>query len=240
MTAQTVKAFVQDAYQLVSASSPTVPLQGDDMSKGIFFLNELLLSYSGTGLMLTIAKEVVYNLSINQSVITFGDASYVPTPDVTAGRLANMQNAWLLLDGVTYPLVDESRNVFLASYKYDPQVGLPRFAIIYNQTDLTTMRIYPGASQGYELHVYGKFELSTLGPNDTMALVPAYYRRFLKFAVAKDYSVYKGRSNAWTPQLEEMMMDAKKDMESVSSVNLVIQTENESLLNGSWRVRAGV
>lgn len=237
---QTVKEFISDSYQLVSASSPTVPLHGNDTFYGLSVLNRLIKAYSGTGLMLTIAKEVVYTLSINQQTVTFADPSYTPAADVQQGRLANMQNAWLLLDGVTYPLVDESRNVFLASYKYDPQVGLPRFAIIYNQTNLTTMRIYPGASQGYELHVYGKFEMSELDENSTMDDFPGYYIRYLQFALARELAFYKGRSKAWTPDLNNMYIEARNDMESVSSVNLVIQTENESLLNGSWRVRAGV
>lgn len=238
--AETVKEFVQSSYQLVSASSPTVPLQGSDMSTGISLLNQLISAYSSSGLLLTVAKEVVYNLSINQSEITFGSPDYIPLPDVTQGRLANLADIWLLLDGVTYPLIIESRDVFQSSYKYDPQVGLPRFAIVYNETDLTRIRIYPGASQEYELHVYGKFELSILGPNDNMSSLPAYYQRFLKFALAKDISVFKGRTQAWTELLENMYMDAKKDMESVSTVNMVINSENESLLNGSWRVRAGV
>lgn len=237
---QTVKDFVKDSYQLISANSPTVPLQDDDMSKGVKFLNQLLKSYSSTGLLLTIAKEVVYNLSINQSEVTFGDPSYMPTPDVTEGRLANMQDAWLLLDNVTYPLINEDRNVFLSSYKYDPQVGLPRFAILFNQTDLTTMRLYPGASQEYELHVYGKFELPLLTENSDMSSLPVYYTRYLQFALARDLAFYKGRSAAWTPDLKEMLLEAKQDMESVSTVNVVIQSQNESLLNGSWRVRAGV
>lgn len=240
MASESIKEFITDSYQIISANSPTVPLQGDDMSKGVKFLNQLLKAYSGTGLMLTISKEVIYDLSIGQSLITFGDASYIPTPDVTDGRLANLENAWLLLDGVTYPLVDESRNVFLASYKYDPQVGLPRFCIIYPQTDLTTMRIYPGASQTYELHVYGKFELPLLTENSDMSSLPIYYRRYLQIGLAKELAFYKGRASAWDDKLEAWYMDSKKDMESVSSVNLVVQTENESLLNGSWRVRAGV
>ena len=53
---QTVKQFLTDSYQLISANTPTVPLQGNDMSKGLQFLNQLLTSYSATGLMLTIAK----------------------------------------------------------------------------------------------------------------------------------------------------------------------------------------
>src|ERR1700687_5209976 len=109
---ETVKDFVKDSYQLVSANTPTVPLQGYDMSNGIKRLNYLMSAYSGTGLMLTVAKEVVYTLSINQSIITFGDPTFLPTPNVTAGRLANAADVWLLLDGVTYPLVIESRDVF--------------------------------------------------------------------------------------------------------------------------------
>jgi hypothetical protein len=238
--AQTVKGFVQDSYQLVSSSSPTVPLHGDDMLKGVQFLNEWLNSSSATGLMTTIAKEITFPLPIAQQAVTFGSPTYVPTPDVTAGRLSNLQNAWLELDGVTYPLIDESRNTFWSSYKYDPQVGLPRFVIVTNEVDLTRMRFYPAASQVYTVHVYGKFQLPDLTENDTMALLPTYYIRYLRLALAKDFSVYKGRTQAWNQQLESMLIKAEQDMMSVSSVNLNIETEQESYLNGAWRIRAGV
>jgi len=237
---QTVKQFVTDAYQLISANSPTVPLQGNDMLKGVQFLNELIQSYSGTGLMTTISKEISYQLSIGQSEITFADPDYTPAADVQEGRLANTQNVYLLLENVTYPLIIQNRNSFLSSYKFDPQIGLPRFAIIYNEVDVTRMRIYPGASQAYELRVYGKFELPEYTENDDLSNLPLYYNRYLKFALARDLAMYKGRAEAWTDKLELMYVQAKMDMESVSTTNLVIETENESLLNGAYRVRAGV
>lgn len=240
MPAQTVKGFVQDSYQLISASSPTVPLHGDDMSKGVQFLNELLDAYSSSGLLTPIAQLVTFILPIGQQFITFGRPDYVPTPDVTVGRLSNLQNAWLELDNVTYPLIDESRNTFYASYKFDPQVGLPRFVIITNELELTRMRFYPAASQQYTVNVYGKFQLNNVTENDTMALIPTYMIRFLRLALAKDLSIYKGRMNAWNEQLEAMLVQAQQDIYSASSMNLNIETEQESYLNGSWRVRAGV
>lgn len=241
MAIQTVKSFVSDSYQLISASSPTVPLYGDDMSKGVQYLNELLNEYSATGLLTPIAKEVVFTLPINQREVTFGAPDYVPTPDVVEGRLSNLQNAWLVLDGVTYPLKDESRNTFFASYKYDPQLGLPRFVIVINETDLTRMRFYPAASQVYEVHVYGKFQQPIdLTENDTMARVPTYMRPFLRFAVAKYICAYKGRSRAWNDFLEGQLVKFEQDIMAVSSVNLNIETEQESYLNGAWRVRSGI
>jgi hypothetical protein len=238
--AQTVKRFVQDAYQLISASSPTVPLHGDDMSKGVQFMNELLKSYSSSGLLLTVAKRVNFVLPIAQRFVTFGDPTYVPTPDVPNGRLANLENAWLTLDGVEYPLIDESRNVFYGSYKYAPQQGLPRFIIITNDTNLTTMQFYPSASQQYDVTVYGKFELPYVTENDDMSALPLYYYRYLRFALARELAYYKGRSSAWDEKLEAMFQEAKDEMESASTINLVIDTANESYLNGSWRVRAGI
>lgn len=237
---QTVKEFVTDSYQLISASTPTVPLQGNDMKKGVQFMNQLLKAYSGTGLMLTVAKEISFTVINGQSEITFADADYPGVADVKEGRLANLADAWLDLQGVTYPLIIENRDVFLGSYKYDPQLGLPRFVIIYNETDLTRLRIYPGASQVYDLHVYGKFELRSLTENDDMSILPAYYTLFFQFAVAKYLAAFKGRAAAWTDFLEGQYLDAKKDMESVSTVNVVIQSANESMLNGYWRVKAGV
>lgn len=238
--AQTVKAFVQDSYQLVSASSPTVPLHGDDVKKGVQFMNELLNYYSTTGLLTPIAREVTFTLPIAQEFITFGSASHVPTPDVTEGRLSNLQNIWLVLDNVTYPLIIENRNVFYQSYKFDPQLGLPRFAIVTNEVDLTTIRFYPAASQVYTVHVYGKFQLPDLTENDTMAILPTYMIRFLRLALAKDLSIYKGRVQAWNQQLEDMLVQAEQTIMAASSINLNIETEQESYLNGAWRVRAGV
>lgn len=238
--AQTVKEFVTDSYQLVSASSPTSSLHGNDMSKGVQFLNELLASLSGTGLMITVAKQVDFTMSIGQQYVTFADATYTPAADVQEGRLANLQNAWLTLQGVTYPLVDESRNVFFDSYKYNPQQGLPRFCIITNEVDITRMRIYPAPSELFSLSVYGKFQLPVLTENSSMSLIPTYLNRWLKVALSKDLAAYKGRAQAWTPFLEDMLIKAELDMQSVSSINLAIQSDHDSYLNGSWRVKAGI
>ncbi len=238
--AQTAKQFVQDAYQLISASSPTVPLQGNDMAKGIHFLNNLLKYYSSSSLMLTISTKIMFTIQIGQLFATFGDPSYVPTPNVTVGRLVNFENAWLELDGVDYPLIDESRNVFFGSYKFFPQLGLPRFVILVNETNLTSMQFYPGPSQQYNVWVYGKFQLAYISENADMSSLPQYYQRFLLFALARDLAFFKGRSVVWDQKLEAMYQEAKDDMESVSSVNLVIDTANESYLNGSWRIRAGI
>jgi hypothetical protein len=238
--AQTVKQFVEDAYQLISANSPTVPLHGNDMQKGIQFLNELLKSYSSSSLALTIAKKVTFNVNIGQQFVTFGDITYVPTPNVTEGRLSNLQRAWLNLDGIDYPLIDESRGVFFGSYKYEPQQGLPRFVIITNDLNLTTMQLYPSPSQLYTLFVYGKFEMPYLTQNDTMQGLPLYYYRYLKIALSRELAYYKGRSSAWDEKLEARYQELRDEIESVSAMDLVIDSANESYLNGSWRLRAGV
>lgn len=238
---QTVKEFISDSFQLVSASSPTVPLYGNDTIFALKLLNKLISYYSGTGLLTTIAKEVVIPLAIGQQNVTFGSPDFTPLPDSTSeGRLSNLQNAWLLLDGVTYPLIDQSRNEFLASFKYDPQLGLPRYCIIYNQTNLTTMRLFPGPSQFFELHVYGKFEPAPLTENSDMSSFPEYFLRFANFALARDLAAYKGRLSAWNQDLRDMYAEAKKDMEANSSINLAIEADLDSSLNGSWRVKAGI
>ncbi len=237
LPSQSIKEFISDSYQLITANSPTVPLHGNDTFFAVKRLNKLISYWSGTGLMTTIAKEVTVPLAIGQQNVTF----YTPLPDSTIeGRLSNLQNAWLLLDGETYPLIDQSRNEFLASFKYDPQLGLPRYCIIYNQTDLTTMRLYPGPSQFFELHVYGKFEPPPLDENSTMTQFPEYFLRFLNFALARDLAAFKGRMSAWTPDLKELYMEAKQEMDANSSINLAIEADLDSSLNGSWRVKAGI
>lgn len=236
----TVRDFIYQAYRLVNAHNPTVPLHGDDQKLGIQVLNQLLNSYASTGLLITIAKEIEIPIVANTEFITCGPSTYLPTPDITLGRLANMENAWLELNGVTYPLIDKSRSVFYSSYKYDPLAALPRFIIVLQETEITTLRIYPKPSQAYNFNLRGKFQLSELTSNSNMNLVPMYFQRFLLFATAKDIAMYTGRSEAWTQVLDQMLEDERLKIESASEVNTSIAGDNAGLLNGAWILRAGV
>lgn len=238
--ATSVKAFVYDAYSLINASHPTTPLQQSDFTNGLRYLNRLLESYSGTALMLTIAAEQDVLINIGQQFVTFAAPNYIPTADVPFGRLANLENAWLTLNGVTYPLNIANRNDFQAAWKYDPLQGLPRFVVFYPQVDVTSLRIYPAPSQQYLLHIYGKYELSSFGPNDTIGSLPNYYELFLLFSLAKQIAMFQGRMEAWTEKLEGMLMKYEADMMSVSSVNLKINDDYDDFLNGSYRVQAGI
>ena len=244
---QSVRSFATDATQLVSAATPTVPLQGNDLSVAITVLNRLMNQYSATGLMITVSKQVDYLLSIGQGTVTIGDASFTPTPDINPvsvptcpGRLANLLNAWITLDNVTYPLIDESRTEFWSSYKYAPLMGLPRYVIVQPETNLTRLQVYPGPSQPYLLSMYGKWQLQSVTANDDMSSLPSYYYMYLQFALAKYWAAYKARMAAWTPELEGMYKELKADMEATSSQNLDININNESWLNGAWRVRSGI
>ena len=247
----TVKDFLKQAYRLINPSNPTVPLQGDDEKLALTVLNQMLESYAATGLLITIANTVYCNVFPANDGVIFTDpaynmSSYVPTPEllnpvqIPSGRLANLDNAWLLLNGVTYPLIPKSRDDYLASWKYDPLKGLPRFIVTFPQTDIVGARLYPAPSQFFEFVARGKFQLPELTATDTMALVPQYSHRYLLLATARDVAMYKGRADAWTPKLEQMYNDAYDLIVSASEVNLSITGDEQSLLNGAWRVRAGI
>ena len=74
----------------------------------------------------------------------------------------------------------------------------------------------------------------------TMANVPLYQYQFLKFALARRLRFFKGRSSAWDASLEAQYEELKDEIESASTIDLVIDSANESYLNGSWRLRAGI
>lgn len=236
----TVKEFITQSYQLISASSPTQSLHGNDFSNGLLILNQLLSSYASTGLMLTIAKTVQTTITNGQQNVICGPDTIIPTPQISIGRLANLNSAWLVLQGVTYPLIQKSRDEFLASFKYEPLSGLPRFIFVFQETEFSDLRLYPSPSQSYELFIRAKFELNQLEATDTMVDLPVYYYRYALLAVARDMALFKGRADAWTPQLEERYKEARDQMEAASEINLTITGETASLLNGAWRVRAGV
>lgn len=236
----TVREFVNQSYRLVSASNPVVPLQTDDQSFAIMITNQLLQYYAATGLMLTIAQTASVDLAIGQEYVVVGPADFSPTPDITLGRLANLDSAWLLLDGVTYPMIDESRDEFLAAWKYDPLQGLPRFIVTFPDTEVVRLRIYPAPSQVFNFNLRGKFQLASVTANDSIDSLPSYYYLYFLYAVARQLAMFKGRADAWTPKLEAIYTELKQTMEAASEVNLSITGDQESMLNGSWRVMAGI
>lgn len=159
---------------------------------------------------------------------------------IKEGRLANLDNAWLVLSGVTYPLIDKSRDEFLAAWKYEPLQGLPRFIITFPETDLVRAQLYPAPSQFYEFFCRGKFQKTPLTSSDDLSGLPQYFIMYLFYAVARDVANFKGRGSAWTPNLENRFQELRAEMEGASEVNLSIAGDEQSLLNGAWRVRAGI
>lgn len=310
----TFRDFAFQMYRLINASNPTVPLHGDDDKLCLQVLNQLMQSYAGSGLMLTIAKTVTCPINIGIHTVRFVDNNYptdttvielvvlttmspsftvadgtlynigeqvtgngIPTLSVIIsidgnlvtlnnsatitgssvltfiqpivipgiifikqGRLANLDNAWLILSGVTYPLIDKSRDEYLAAWKYEPLKGLPRFAITFPDTEYVDIRLYPAPSQFFEFFARCKLQLSEYTKDSDLSNLPQYFVRYLLFATARDVCMYKGRAEAWTQKLELMYQEANEIMVSASEVNLSITGDEQSLLNGSWRVRAGI
>jgi hypothetical protein len=110
----------------------------------------------------------------------------------------------------------------------------------FPETGLVRAQLYPAPSQFYTFFARGKFQLSPLTSNDTLEGLPEYYELFFLYAVAKYVSKFKGRGSAWTPDLEAEYRELKDNMEAASEVNLSISGDEQSLLNGAWRVRAGI
>ncbi len=214
----------------------TIYSVGDGVSGGGIPLGTKILTIVGNVVTMTMNATLT-----GASVLTFSHE--IPTPDVAyirEGRLANLDSAWLVLSGVTYPLIEKSRDEFLAAWKYEPLQGLPRFIITYPDTNFVRAQLYPAPSQFYTFFCRGKFQKLPLTSNDTLDGLPQYQELFLLYAVAKYVSKFKGRSGAWTTDLEADYRELKMQMEAASEVNLSIAGDEQSLLNGAWRVRAGV
>ena len=227
----------------LTAVSPTITVAdgsiysvGDGISGGGIPLLTKILSIVGNVITMTMNATLT-----GASVLTFSHE--IPTPGIVyikEGRLANLDSAWLQLTGVTYPLIDKSRDEFLAAWKYEPLQGLPRFIITYPDTNLVRAQLYPAPSQFFQFFCRGKFQKLPLTANDTLEGLPEYQELFLLYAVAKYVSKFKGRGGAWTDDLEMEYRELKDQMEAASEVNLSIAGDEQSLLNGAWRTRAGI
>ncbi len=244
--------FTDPNYSTVTTTTEIVTLTAASPSftvidSSIYFIGDLV---TGGGIpALTSIISIVGNIITLSADATLSGAHNltfvhdIADPTVAyikQGRLANLDNAWLLLSGVTYPLIDKSRDQYLSAWKYEPLQGLPRFIITFPDTNVVKAQLYPAPSQFYTFNCRGKFQMPILTSNDTLEGLPEYYELFFLYAVAKYVSKFKGRGAAWTPDLEAEYRELKDNMESASEVNLSIAGDEQSLLNGAWRVRAGI
>lgn len=236
VTTQTETVGLTAASPIITVADGTIYSIGDLVSGGGIQPYTYILSIVGNTITLSL------NATLNgNSILTFSHE--IPQPTIAyikQGRLANLDSAWLVLNGVTYPLINKSRDEFLAAWKYEPLQGLPRFIITFPDTDFVRATLYPAPSQSYTFYARGKFQLPRLTVNDDMSLVPEYYHMYFLYAVAKYVSKFKARGSAWTPDLEAEYRELKDNMEAASEVNLSIAGDEQSLLNGAWRVRAGI
>lgn len=244
--------FTQPDYSTVSTLNEIVVLTTASPSftvidSSVYFVGDLVTG-GGIPALTTILSIVGNIITLTADSTVTGNVSLTFTHDVSdptveyikEGRAANLDNAWLLLSGVTYPLIIKSRDQFLAAWKYEPLQGLPRFLITFPETTLVRAQLYPAPSQFYTFFARGKFQKTILTANDTLEGLPDYYELFFLYAVAKYVSKFKARGAAWTDDLEAEYRELKNDMEAASEVNLSIAGDEQSLLNGAWRVRAGI
>lgn len=236
VTTQTETVTLTAASDTIIVADGSIYSVGDGISGGGIPLGTTILDIVVNTITMS------FNATINGlSVLTFSHE--IPTPDIAyikEGRLANLDSAWLQLSGVTYPLIDKSRDEFLAAWKYEPLQGLPRFIITFPDTDYVRAQLYPAPSQFFDFFCRGKFQKLPLTANDTMEGLPDYQELFLLYAVARFVCKFKGRGSAWTPDLENDYRELLAEMEGASEVNLSIAGDEQSLLNGAWRVRAGI
>jgi hypothetical protein len=236
VTTQTETVTLTAASNSITVVDGSIYSVGDGVSGGGIPLGTTISTIVGNVITMSL------NATINgASVLTFSHE--IPTPSIAyikQGRLANLDSAWLTLSGVTYPLIDKSRDEYLAAWKYEPLQGLPRFIMTFPDVNLVKARLYPAPSQFFTFSCRGKFQQTILTSSDTLTDLPEYQELFLLYAVAKYVCKFKGRSNAWTQDLEDDYKDLKAEIEAASEINLSIAGDEQSLLNGAWRTRAGI
>jgi hypothetical protein len=244
--------FTDANFSTVSTTTEIVTLTNASPSfsvidSSIYFVGDLVTG-GGIPPLASIISIVGNIITISANATMSGLSSLTFSHDISdpmvvyikEGRLANLDNSWLQLSGLDYPLQDKSRDEFLSSWKFEPLKGLPQFIITFPETKYVRAQLYPAPSQFFTFNCRGKFQLSSVTSNDTLDFLPDYYELFFLYAVARFVAPRKGRAAAWTEDYERTYRELKDVMESASEVNLSVVGDREQLLNGHWRVQAGI
>lgn len=236
MAVTTANDIVVGAFRLVAAYGVDDVLPGKQIALGITILNEILSEFSSTSKMIPYRERYSFPMTIGKNEYTFSD---LPGFDFVKNRIALLETANIEFDNVIYPcdVVPYTNITALPRVKY--LNAIPRLCYLQNYPEYSSIFFYPAPSDSnlYVATIYAKFQLSYVEPFTELEQVPAYYRRFLKYAVAREISA-SNASYQWTPERhEEPYQRMYKDIEEGSDLNIDIK--GDSLLKNYFGTYGG-
>ena len=181
----------------------------------------------------------VYTTAEDTFTMTAGTASYATTLLTVSGRPVSVQNLFLRLSNVDYPVEPINEQQYDA-FAYKPAAGLPSYFLFDTTFPNGTFFFYPTPSAAYVAHVKGRYPLlaSTITLATTLSLPLGYEAMLcdnLAVNIASSFGVQA------PPELVDAARKSKAWLKTNNYVPMLMDStlSNSSYVPGHIRILAG-
>ena len=194
----TVNELIIESFETVGIYAPYKIPSGQDIQRGLNYLNELLDYFSHDGVYIPFFSEINFTMTVGQD-------EYVISKDISADV---DHNPIIALDYVNISYYEVLYPVAIVSYDQvdsdirNPEIySRPKRVVLQKNVDTSKVIFYQKPDFSYDCRLRGKTYLSNVTLQQTLSELPRYYHRFLRNMLGRDLkNIYK--SENWSPEQE--------------------------------------
>lgn len=209
----TVRDLITDALAANGALGQGESLSDDDVQLCLRRLQRMIDSWANDVL-------TVFDTTEGTMTLVAGTTSY-STTSLSSGRPVSVQNMFLRLDNVDYPVTMIDEESYDAQC-YKPATGLPIYCQYAPSYPNGTFYFYPTPSDAYVAHVKGRYPLGSSWTVNTAVSLPPGYEAALCDNLAVDVASAFGRPVS--AALAESARKAKVALQMANRPPMLMQT----------------
>jgi hypothetical protein len=207
-----VKTIIDKAFELIGVKSTDAALPAYQETDGIDMLNDRLADYSNSPSKVPYGKELSFNTVANQEDYEIGVGKSINEQRIVRIPYVNIKTPGTIIE----PLIMIDRESWYNNPRSTVNVGLPQWYYFDQQLDFSRIRFRPIPNAVYEIIIWAKFEIPTIGLLDDLSVyLPKNWREFVKYDLANSlFSMYP--TEFWDEDKKKKYSMLKKSIESGS------------------------
>ena len=231
VTEVTTNDIIDGAYRILGVRSRDRALTKDDVSTGLYYLNQLLDHYSSDTNLIAYDGVIDFPVLAGQREYTISDQ--LPA-DVTNRRLAYLKYVNLVRQQYRYPVEVGDDTTYWNFSRDTTLTRRPRWVFLQNEIGLSNLIFLEIPDQDYTCFVKGKFVLEHVELSTILTQVPIAYHRFLEYALANELKARK-RGASWTENAERNFQDAKLNLTSTNDIDITVKPDSLFVFRGKYQ-----
>lgn len=218
---RTTNDLIDAAYRFLGELGEDEPVSGTMTERGLYILNELIDQFSVSEIYVPYVEKINFTLVQGQGTYTVSNV-LGQVPDITANRIVGLDYANYTVDSIVYPLIIINKSQYYNITRLNNLQTRPGFIFLSKANLESELILYPLPDRAYPCELGVKVMLDSFELNESIANVPPYFQRFLRYALTRELKGWYP-SGRWDQTDEEEYSRMFKDLKACDEMDLTIR-----------------